>query len=387
MRAIAPLSALLVACSTTGGAASIERDEDAGNASAEAAAPQPDAGTTFVDGGAPRNAVRVSQNRLVDEQGRPIRLLGVNHSGGEYMCIQGRGIFDVPAGFDYPTGLVNGIAAWRANTVRIGLNEDCWLGINSVDERYGGGNYQRAVRDLVERFRARGIYVILEVHWSAPGVNRAERQQPMLDADHGADFWRSVAATFASDLGVVFDVFNEPYLTNDAVANGNAWACWRDGCTVTKSNLIAGPWQSIGMQALVDTVRSTGAKNVVMVGGLAYSNDLSGWLAHKPRDPEAQLAASMHLYNFNACASATCWDAQVAPVAAEVPLVTGEIGENDCAHGFIDTYMAWADARAISYLGWTWNPWDCRQGPALVTDLGGTPTPFGQGLRDHLLAL
>ena len=71
-------------------------------------------------------------------------------------------------------------------------------------------------------------------------------------------------------------------------------------------------------------------------GGLAYANDLRGWLAHMPVDPERSLVASFHVYNFNECITPSCWDAQVKPLAARVPIVTGEIGEDDCAHGFID---------------------------------------------------
>ena len=74
----------------------------------------------------------------------------------------------------------------------------------------------------------------------------------------------------------------------------------------------------------------------------------------------------------------------MAPVAAQVPLSLTEIGENDCAHGFVDTLMSWADAHGVGYLGWTWNTWPCNSGPALITDYNGTPTAFGQGLRDHL---
>ena len=74
-------------------------------------------------------------------------------------------------------------------------------------------------------------------------------------------------------------------------------------------------------------------------------------------------------------------------MAAKVPVVTGEFGENDCAHGYADSYMTWADAHGLSYLGWTWNPWDCGGGPALISDWNGTPTAYGAGLRDHLAAL
>jgi hypothetical protein len=124
-----------------------------------------------------------------------------------------------------------------------------------------------------------------------------------------------------------------------------------------------------------------------MLGGLGWSSDLSAWLTWEPRDSAHQLVASFHTYNFSGCSSSACWNASVAPVAAKVPVVTGEFGESDCAHGYADSYMAWADAHGLSYLGWTWNPWDCSGGPALISDWNGTPTPYGAGLHDHLAAL
>jgi endoglucanase len=63
-----------------------------------------------------------------------------------------------------------------------------------------------------------------------------------------------------------------------------------------------------------------------MAGGLAYSDDLTGWAAHEPTDPAGDLAASVHVYDFNSCSSASCWDSQPAPVAAKVPLIAGETG-------------------------------------------------------------
>jgi len=48
-------------------------------------------------------------------------------------------------------------------------------------------------------------------HWTAPGTQRALSQNPEPDADHSPAFWASVAATFARDPGVIFDLFNEPY--------------------------------------------------------------------------------------------------------------------------------------------------------------------------------
>lgn len=39
----------------------------------------------------------------------------------------------------------------------------------------------------------------------------------MPNVDHTIDFWQSVANEFKSDLGVLFDLYNEPYPDNNQV--------------------------------------------------------------------------------------------------------------------------------------------------------------------------
>jgi endoglucanase len=91
------------------------------------------------------------------------------------------------------------------------------------------------------------------------------------------------------------------------------------------------------------------------------------------------------VYNFTECIDAACWDRTIAPVAERYPVVSGEIGEDDCDQGFIDRYMGWADQHGISYLAWDWGAFDCRSGPSLISDYDGTPTKYGEGFRQHLL--
>ena len=366
-----------------GGTADTSTDLDSATGSMDSGKP-PDATAPgdAGDGGNPN--LHVSGNQLV-YQGKPTRLLGVDHSGSEYACIAtgGYGIFEGPD----PDTMATAIATWgHVNAVRLPLNEDCWLGINGVSSSYGGQAYQSAIVAYAAKLHAHGLFTILDLHWNAPAAFQATTQQPMADADHGPAFWKSVAAAFKSDPMAVFDLYNEPYVDTTNAQTTDAWACWASGCTITQSGgTVTGSWQSAGMKDLVDAVRSTGATNVLMLGGLAYADDLTGWLAHVPADPLGQIAASFHLYNFNSCTAATCWDSVIAPIAAKSPVVTGELGENDCAHGFIDTYMPWADSHGVSYLGWTWNTWDCSSGPALITGYDGTATAFGQGLKAHLL--
>ena len=317
---------------------------------------------------------------VVSASGEALRLAGVNRSGTEYRCIQDRGIFDGPSD---PTSIA-AMAAWHVNSVRIPLNEDCWLGINGVPAAYGGSAYQAAIEQYVSLLHKWGLFVILDLHWAAPGTVPATRQLVMADADHAPAFWSSVAATFKADPAVVFDLYNEPAIDTGNAQTSDPWTCWRDGCAINPGDGVGSAWRSAGMQQLIDAVRATGARQMVIAGGLSHANDLSGWLAHRPGDADGQLAASLHVYNFNACSAGACWNAQVAPVAAQVPVITGELGEDDCAGDFIKRYMAWADLTGVSYAGWAWDTWDCRAGPALISDYSGRPTAFGAAYRDHL---
>jgi hypothetical protein len=320
-------------------------------------------------------AIHVSGNHLVNGAGSTIQLHGVNRSGPEYQCVHGLGIFDGPS----DDASVAAMASWHGvNTVRVPLNEDCWLGINgSPNGGVSAAQYQAAIQGYVARLHAHGLYAIIELHWSAPGTSQATGQEVMPDADHSPTFWSQVALAFKADPATIFDLFNEP--------NGINWACWRDGCDVTNGH---GTWRVAGMQSLVSAVRTTGATNVVMLGGLNFSNDISGLLPpYRPADPANQLAASFHVYNFNPCKTTACWDTDLLPVVAQMPIVAGEIGEDDGTATLINAFMAWAEPKGISHLAWTWDTWGCG-GAVLISDYSGTPCPgYGAGYRAHLATL
>jgi endoglucanase len=319
------------------------------------------------------------------------RFLGVNLSGPEFACVQGFGIDGTRNGQPIDDKFVAAIASWRVNTVRIPLNQDCWLGTNGVVRAYSGANYRRQIRRYVNLLRRNGMTVILDLHWSGGAYPGPQSQcaeptatclKPMPDAEHTPEFWRSVATTFATDPHVVFDLFNEPY-PDAAMPAAQAWLCWRDGGTACPGI----PYPVAGMQTLVDTVRATGATNLIALGGISFANNLSGWLAHRPVDPAGRLAASWHSYDKNVCREQSCWDVEVAPVAAAVPLIAGEIGQMDCDSDYIESVMDWLDRHDSSYLAWAWYTGDCAAFPSLISDYAGTPTKYGRGFRDHLAAL
>jgi hypothetical protein len=142
---------------------------------------------------------------------------------------------------------------------------------------------------------------------------------------------------------------------------------------------------------MVNAVRDAGSTAPLMLEGRQTATDLSEWEKYKPADRLNQLIASNHNYpgmvGSNTLAD---WNKKYSDLATRVPIVTGELGQSDCKHDYIDQYMDWADANGVSYLGWTWNVtnkfWPCLGGHSLISDSKGTPSGHGEGFRNHFLA-
>jgi hypothetical protein len=344
--------------------------------------------TSTAPSGGPAPQLHVSGNKLVNASGTQVQLHGVDRSGTEYACVQGNGIFDGPS----DQASITAMKTWNVNAVRVPLNEACWNAESYVTAADAGANYINAIKAYVSLLNSNGMVAILDLHWtdgvytgpsSGCAAATATCQKPMPDAAQAIPFWTSVANTFKGNDAVIFDLFNEPYASRATGSTASGWTCWLSGGTCPGIG-----YQVAGMQSMVNAVRSTGANNVLMLGGEEYSNDLSSWLANEPTDPDHNLAASFHDYNFNACISSSCWNTTVASVIASVPVIAGEIGENDCASGFISSLMAFLDSSHTSYLAWAWNAdFNCSSGPGLISDYTGTPTNYGAGYKAHLLTL
>ena len=317
------------------------------------------------------SGLHVSGNNLLNGANQQVHLHGVNRSGMEYACIQGWGIFDGPS----DDASIAAIASWHSNIVHIGLNEDCILGINGVNPSYAGANYMNAIVAFVNRLHAHNLYAEVSLMWAAPGSQQALDHPPILDADHAPAALQAIGNAFKNDPNTMIGLQSEPH--------GIGWACWKNG----GSSCSVG-YTALGMQGALDAVRSTGATNVVTASGINWANDISQWLTYRPADSAGQLMAETHVYGNNACATTTCMNTEMAPVAAAVPLVFGETGEtydaSSCGSTNIQRLMGWADAHGVGYQAWVWNDWgNCS---ALISDYDGTPAnAYATWVRDHYL--
>ena len=340
----------------------------------------------------------VQGNKLVDSRtGATFVPHGVNIPGLEYSCVQGWR--HLPESGEFAA-----IASWKVNTVRLPINESCWLGLDGAPTNGSVAQYKSDVKAWVDGAVAAGLAVILDLHWNAPAGYTASGQRAMPD-ERSADLWSSVATAYASNKSVMFELFNEPYSRSGFTLT---WECWKNGgCRAPVENDATAPlsgttYTVTGMQTLVTAVRTTGATQPLLLGGLNYSNDLSGWLANKPTDPLNQLVAAWHNYPGQGC-STSCWNSTVTTVAASVPIVTTEFGNTaettstaaNNSGNYLVPFMTWADAHGIGYLPWAW--WDVGAAEAngngsdiyaLYSGAGFTPkAPSGTKFYTYLASL
>ena len=356
--------------------------------------------------------VSVSGDHFVDATGKTLQLRGANVSGLEFVAVQGWDPANPWGGQAGPTTPnFTAMKSWDINVVRLPLNEASWLGYTCVDATGAsrdpdpGHNYQATVIQAVADATAAGLYVIIDLHWTAPKNFCPLAQNPMADADNSLNFWKSVATQFKGNANVMFELFNEPYVYWLATPN-TEWQTEMQGGSITQyvtgassPYQVAYTWKVASMQDMLNTVRATGATNPVLVAGVNWAGDLSEWLANKPTDSLHQIAAVWHAYpaygtTFGTTAytlpgggAASYANAQ-SIISAGIPVIITESGDQDTAGTlgapFESKLLPWADKAGASYLGWAWDVWQDAS-DVLIKDASGTPTDgYGTYFKQHL---
>jgi hypothetical protein len=355
------------------------------------------------DAGSPPT-IHVQGRRLVNGAGRAVQLRGVNRAAFESRCTyDDTGFADGPV----DQASVSAMVAWKINAVRLTLNEDCWLGVNGLPAGGDAAGYRNAVVAYVSLLRRNGLYVMPVVEVFGPGTQKATEIDNMPDKSHMPAFWQSVATTFKSDHGILFDPVTEIAMAewnNPHPDPPGQWACWLAGCTIDSVYKGAPRYEAAGLQSLVDTIRATGATQPIVLGGIDYNADLTQLLTHLPNDPAHQLVASSHIYDFvqGKDVGSTFTD-QIDPIAARMPVIVGELGERRCDSGraaYTRKVLGLIDAEkrkgnVVGVLEWAWNAgggWKCptgpygEGGPLLIRSYKGTPTVMGGAFRRWTLA-
>ena len=180
--------------------------------------------------------------------------------------------------------------------------------------------------------------------------------------ENSVSFWKDVAAAYQNHPAVLFDLYNEPHNVG--------WDIWLKGGQVTEKATRKTPiqtYKAVGMQALLDAVRSTGAKNVVIVGGLDWSYDFTGILQGRQlSDPEGNgVLYDNHAYPFKGD-TVERWVGKMETAAKTLPLIVGEFGAETRkgSSALKDEQWVRQVLQALEDHKWSWTAWDMHPAPA-----------------------
>src|SRR5690606_21781934 len=117
--------------------------------------------------------LHVAGNRLHDPAGKEVWLQGVNAGGLETL----------PQDEQVLKSTVVAIDEWKANCVRLPMNETFWFGRSPL-QKDGGKAYRERIDQIVTLAANRGAYLVLDLHrFRAPKAEHVE-------------FWKDAAARY-----------------------------------------------------------------------------------------------------------------------------------------------------------------------------------------------
>jgi hypothetical protein len=299
--------------------------------------------------------LKVVGNQVRAADGKAVWLQGVNVPSLEWMPEGERVLQSVKVAVD----------GWKSNVVRLPVNDEYWFG-RGPRQNGDSTKYRALVDDCVQAISRRGAYVVLDLH-----KYRAPRPQHI-------DFWKEAAGKYKNNPAVLFDIINEPHDIN--------WAVWENGGTVeekaAQNGAPAMTFESPGMQKMVDAVRATGARNIIVAGGLDWAYDLSGILeGHALNDLGGNgIIYSSHVYPWK-----SDWQKKVLAIAEKHPVLLGEVGCDSRKMDFLpldkqENPYTWAPDMmgAIQKHKLHWTAWSFHTDatPRVLADWEYNPTPF-----------
>jgi uncharacterized protein (TIGR03437 family) len=154
---------------------------------------------------------------------------------------------------------------WNINTLRLPVSNFVW--------RRDGQAYLDRVGKIVRAATARGLVVVIS---DCEDTASGETAPLGLPTQNSISFWKTWAAYFKDDQHLIFGAFNEPSvrLAPGQITGRRSpsdWQFWLQGGNLSNGQAV------VGMKALVDAIRATGASQVISASAFFDPLDFQGF--------------------------------------------------------------------------------------------------------------
>jgi hypothetical protein len=330
--------------------------------------------------------LKVKGTQILNSENKPVLLRGVNAACLEWTSDgEGHILETVRVAID----------DWHVNIIRLPLSQDRWFG-KAPEQNDVCEPYRALVKQIVDLCSSKGCYILLDLHWSDVNEWGENIGQHSMPDRNSIVFWKDFAPVYANNPAVLFDLYNEPHDVT--------WDVWLNGGTIkdrpNRPGAPAKTYEAVGMQEMLDTMRTTGAKNVVVAGGLEWAYDFNGILEGRQlKDPKGNgIIYVNHAYD-NKRESVFTWIAKMEEASAKLPVIVSEFGGS----GGPNRRRGWWGQSPSTAMGddwllhvlqaiqdhnWSFTAWDLHPtaGPVLVSDWNYMPTPdFGVFVKKLLI--
>jgi hypothetical protein len=219
------------------------------------------------------------ENKIVDSSGKAIMLKGLMAPDPRKLDLEGK----------FNEEYYKEVFSQGGNIIRVPVHPDRW----EKDQDY----FWRYLDPVVAWGGENNHYVVIDLHFIGNIATGAGDEMPELKQkpkEFAINFWRQTAQYFKDAPNVIFEICNEP------------------------AKISSEEWYSTA-EELVKVIRETGAEQLIIVGGIDYSYDLS-WVGKTPiKDNNVAYAA--HVYPVK-----EKWDYYFGEVSKKYPVIVTEWG-------------------------------------------------------------
>jgi aryl-phospho-beta-D-glucosidase BglC (GH1 family) len=254
--------------------------------------------------------------------------------------------------------------SWKMNTLRTNISQ--WV------QRQHTTEFLQQLDTIVAQATASKLYVILDFH------DDCQSGSPYCDGmmrSESLAWWKQIATRYKNNNHVMYDAYNEPHYPN--------WDLWLNGGTV---NGVA----VVGFKAMIDAIRSTGSKQIIVVEPGSASGGGSqggGWNGYTDKLTDPNLMYSKHIYAGITSAQIAnpkgyekTWDGEWGSILGKHPMYYGEWAvnphpqdtqSNQCkgltstnADQITRNFLKYLQARDASWTAWDFRPYELLKSSA-----------------------